>query len=107
MLAHSPVPFSSDLLPSSVSTLPLAYDACATLAREHYENFPVASFWLPKEIRPAVAAVYAFARCADDFADEPRIFIQVVPQRRPAAEPGVKPPKRMIEFVLSKSTAAN
>ena len=42
-----------------------------------------------------------------DFADEPRIFIQVVPQRRPAAEPGVKPPKRMIEFVLSKSTASN
>ncbi|MBL0058515.1 MAG: squalene synthase HpnC [Elusimicrobia bacterium] len=65
------MPFSADLLPSSVSTLPLAYDACAKLAREHYENFPVASFWLPKEIRPAVAAVYAFARCADDFADEP------------------------------------
>jgi squalene synthase HpnC len=47
-----------------------AYDACLALAREHYENFPVASVLLPKRIRPHVAAVYAFARRADDFADE-------------------------------------
>ena len=47
-----------------------AYAACEKLAREHYENFPVASRILPKRIRPHVAAVYAFARCADDFADE-------------------------------------
>ena len=37
----------------------------------HYENFPVASWLLPREVRPAVRAVYAFARAADDFADEP------------------------------------
>ncbi|RJG01114.1 squalene synthase HpnC [Noviherbaspirillum sedimenti] len=36
----------------------------------HYENFPVASFLLPPELRPAVAAIYAFARSADDLADE-------------------------------------
>jgi len=36
----------------------------------HYENFPVASLLLPKRLRPAVAAIYAFARSADDFADE-------------------------------------
>lgn len=36
----------------------------------HYENFPVASFLLPRRLRPAVAAIYAFARSADDFADE-------------------------------------
>jgi squalene synthase HpnC len=36
----------------------------------HYENFPVASFLLPARLRPAVAAIYAFARSADDFADE-------------------------------------
>jgi hydroxysqualene synthase len=47
-----------------------AYDACARLAREHYENFPVASLLLPRAMRPHVAAVYAFARVADDFADE-------------------------------------
>lgn len=36
----------------------------------HYENFPVASFLLPKHLRPAVKAIYAFARSADDIADE-------------------------------------
>lgn len=37
---------------------------------DHYENFPVASLLLPAHLRPAVAAIYAFARSADDFADE-------------------------------------
>ncbi len=43
---------------------------CARVARAHYENFPVASFLLPARVRPAVQAIYAFARIADDFADE-------------------------------------
>jgi squalene synthase HpnC len=47
-----------------------AYAACSRMARDHYENFPVASFLLPRAMRPHVAAVYAFARVADDFADE-------------------------------------
>jgi squalene synthase HpnC len=47
-----------------------AYGACEALARSHYENFPVASRLLPKAMRPHVAAVYAFARVADDIADE-------------------------------------
>jgi hydroxysqualene synthase len=47
-----------------------AYMACETLARSHYENFPVASRLLPAAMRPHVAAVYAFARAADDIADE-------------------------------------
>jgi hydroxysqualene synthase len=47
-----------------------AYAACEALARSHYENFPVASRLLPKAMRPHVAAVYAFARVADDIADE-------------------------------------
>jgi squalene synthase HpnC len=37
---------------------------------DHYENFPVASVLLPARLRPAVEAVYAFARSADDIADE-------------------------------------
>lgn len=37
---------------------------------EHYENFPVASLLLPARLRPAVEAIYAFARSADDLADE-------------------------------------
>src|SRR5687768_14633504 len=48
-----------------------AYRHCQELARAHYENFPTASFLLPARVRPAVAAIYAFARTADDFADEP------------------------------------
>lgn len=37
---------------------------------EHYENFPVASVLCPPAIRPAVVAIYGFARVADDLADE-------------------------------------
>jgi squalene synthase HpnC len=37
---------------------------------DHYENFPVASVLLPRRLRPAVEAIYAFARSADDLADE-------------------------------------
>jgi squalene synthase HpnC len=40
------------------------------MAVGHYENFPVASVLLPPQVRPAVATIYAFARTADDFADE-------------------------------------
>ena len=42
----------------------------AELHRSHYENFPVASVLLPPRLREPVAAIYAFARSADDFADE-------------------------------------
>jgi hydroxysqualene synthase len=48
-----------------------AYSYCERIAREHYENFPVASSLLPAPMRPHIAAIYAFARRADDFADEP------------------------------------
>lgn len=36
----------------------------------HYENFPVASWIGPPALRPAIASIYAFARAADDIADE-------------------------------------
>lgn len=37
---------------------------------QHYENFPVASILCPPALRPAIAAIYHFARTADDLADE-------------------------------------
>jgi len=37
---------------------------------DHYENFPVASILVPARLRPAIAALYRFARHADDLADE-------------------------------------
>jgi squalene synthase HpnC len=47
-----------------------AFEHCMAAVRGHYENFPVASWLLPPERRPYVAALYAFARAADDMADE-------------------------------------
>jgi len=47
-----------------------AFEYCTRLAGEHYENFPVGSRWIPKAKRKYVHAIYAFARIADDFADE-------------------------------------
>lgn len=41
-----------------------------SLSKQHYENFPVASFLLPKNKRDDIAIVYWFARTADDIADE-------------------------------------
>ncbi len=49
-----------------------AYRYCERMATTHYENFPVASRFVPAHLRPNVMAIYAFARTADDFADEPR-----------------------------------
>ena len=36
----------------------------------HYENFPVASWLCPAPLRAPIAAIYHFARTADDLADE-------------------------------------
>jgi squalene synthase HpnC len=47
-----------------------AYGFCQQLAKNHYENFPVASLLLPKNLRRPISVIYAFARTADDFADE-------------------------------------
>lgn len=47
--------------------------SCRRLASRHYENFPVASLLVPRDKRDALAAIYAFARSADDFADEPGV----------------------------------
>ena len=61
---------SDNAMPGFPRALERAYAGCRQLARRHYENFPVASRLLPPAMRPHVAAVYAFARQADDFADE-------------------------------------
>ena len=46
------------------------YSKAIKFSQSHYENFPVASLFLPKNIRKHVAVVYNFARNADDIADE-------------------------------------
>ncbi len=52
-------------------TLDEAFTHCEDRVRAHYENFPVGLF-VPRDKRPYVHALYAFARAADDFADEAR-----------------------------------
>jgi len=61
-----------DGAPPGPWTIASAYRWCERMVSSHYENFPVASRFLPSHLRPHVAAIYAFARTADDFADEPR-----------------------------------
>ncbi|MCX6155835.1 MAG: squalene synthase HpnC [Candidatus Kapabacteria bacterium] len=47
-----------------------AFNFCKSIALGHYENFPVASLLLPRQRRKYIYSVYAFARIADDIADE-------------------------------------
>ena len=45
-------------------------------ASHHYENFPVASVFLPKNLREPISLIYSFARQADDFADEGNLTVK-------------------------------
>src|SRR5713101_9627932 len=56
--------------PAGTFDLASAYEFCARLAKSHYENFTVASWLMPREMRRHMHAIYAYARMADDFADE-------------------------------------
>jgi len=58
----------------------------AVVAKQHYENFPVASFALPKHLRHPVTLIYNFARQADDIADEG----YYIPEQRLAMLQGYK-----------------
>ncbi len=57
-------------LPAAVPTLAQAQAYCRRLAATHYENFSVATWLLPRAIRPHFHAIYAYCRIADDLADE-------------------------------------
>ena len=93
-----------------------AYASCARDARRHYENFPVASLLLPRRARRHVAAVYAFARAADDFADEGEWTVrdqkrlldgwaERLRQAASSAEPGLPPrpgePSNAVDIFLA------
>jgi squalene synthase HpnC len=66
---HPPIPWLDP--PPGPWTVERAYAYCEEFVRAHTESFPVASRLVPAEIRPNLMALYAFARSADDFADEP------------------------------------
>ena len=62
-----------DIPPSVPEALELdaCYRYCESMARARHHNFPVASLFVPSKLRKHILAIYAFARTADDFADEP------------------------------------
>ena len=57
-------------IPTSAPTLDEAREYCARLARMHYENFSVASWFLPRRLRQHFFNVYAYCRISDDLGDE-------------------------------------
>ncbi len=58
------------LTPATRPTLAEAQLWCKTLTTTHYENFHVATFFLPAALRPHFQSVYAFCRTSDDLGDE-------------------------------------
>jgi squalene synthase HpnC len=66
-LAGAPAEYA---LPVARPTLAQAQAWCRHLATTHYENFHVATWFLPKRIRPHFESIYAFSRVADDLGDE-------------------------------------
>jgi squalene synthase HpnC len=57
-------------IPPSAPSLEQAQEYCARLARTHYENFSVATWFLPKQLRQDFFNVYAYCRISDDLGDE-------------------------------------
>src|ERR1700685_1309158 len=57
-------------IPRSAPTLADAQEYCRRLARTHYENFSVATWFLPKNLRQDFLNVYAYCRISDDLGDE-------------------------------------
>jgi squalene synthase HpnC len=58
------------LTPLERPTLDEAQAWCRQLATSHYENFHVATFFLPRKVRPHFESIYAYCRVADDLGDE-------------------------------------
>src|SRR5258708_26155283 len=61
---------SSYRMPDRAPTLAEAQEYCRELAESHYENFHVASWLLPKRLRPHFHSIYAYCRISDDLGDE-------------------------------------
>jgi squalene synthase HpnC len=83
MIADAPQPSQETLLQQGWAALPASYRFpaatptldearayCRNLAESHYENFHVASWFLPKALRPHFHAIYAYCRISDDLGDE-------------------------------------
>lgn len=84
-----------------------AFAFCRDLALRHYENFPVASRLLPRRTRRHVAVLYAFARIADDFSDEPEYEgvrrERLEEWREQLRDTGRKPPRHPVFLALGRT----
>ena len=65
--AHLPAAYR---IPQQAPDIVEARTYCARLARGHYENFSVASWFLPKRLHQHFFNVYAYCRISDDLGDE-------------------------------------
>ncbi len=65
--SHLPAEYA---IPASAPSLPDAQSYCERLARSHYENFSVATWFLPKRLRQHFFNVYSYCRISDDLGDE-------------------------------------
>jgi len=78
--SHLPAEYA---IPAHAPPLPDAYSYCERLARTHYENFSVATWFLPKRLRQHFFNVYAYCRISDDLGDEtgnPAASLQLLDQ---------------------------
>ncbi len=82
------------------SLSPNALQASIQLAQTHYENFPVASVLMPSHLRQPISLIYAFARQADDFADEG----ELTPEQRLALLDGFKQELDLIQAYIKPNT---
>ena len=83
-----------------------AYQWCARYTRRHQENFTVVSWFLPRELRAPMFAVYAFCRYTDDLGDEApgdrlALLDDWETQLRRAFEPARQPPDHPIALALA------
>jgi squalene synthase HpnC len=70
-------------IPEHAPSLTEAQEYCRRLARSHYENFSVASWFLPGDLRQHFYNVYAYCRISDDLGDEvgdPKLSLQLLDQ---------------------------
>jgi squalene synthase HpnC len=70
-------------IPAEAPTLTQAHEYCRRLARSHYENFSVATWFLPQRLRQEFFNVYAYCRISDDLGDEvgdPNASLQLLDQ---------------------------
>ncbi|HEX7961330.1 MAG TPA: squalene synthase HpnC [Terriglobales bacterium] len=68
-------------IPEQAFSLSEALAYCARLARTHYENFSVATWFLPRRLQPHFYSIYAYCRISDDLGDEvgdPQLSLQLL-----------------------------